>query len=151
MKEKLLISACLLGTPCRYDGAAKPSPAAEALAAAFTLVPICPEEAGGLPTPRPPSEILGARVINRAGVDVTDAFLRGADAAVQTALSQGIRRAVLKARSPSCGRDLIYDGTFSGETRAGDGLTAAALRRIGVRVYTEDEISALMPLSGDLS
>lgn len=150
MKEKILVSACLMGEPCRYDGAAKPSAAVAALAARYDLVPICPEVAGGLPTPRTPSEIVGGRVVNRAGEDVTAAFVHGAAAAVETARKYGVRRAVLKARSPSCGRDVVYDGTFSGALAPGDGVTAAALRAAGVMIYTEEEAEQLLTASGDM-
>ena len=150
MKEKILVSACLLGEHCRFDGAAKPSPAVLALAARYDLVPICPEVAGGLPTPRVPSEIVGGRVINRAGEDVTAAFVRGAMAAVEAARKYAVRWAVLKARSPSCGRDTVYDGTFSGALTPGDGVTAGALRAAGVRIYTEEEAEQLLIASGDM-
>ena len=149
MKEKILVSACLLGAPCRYDGRAKPSPEVIRLSERFDLVPVCPEVAGGLPTPRTPSEIAGERVVSRAGEDVTAAFARGAAAAVQTARLLGITRAVLKARSPSCGRDAVYDGTFSGTLTAGDGVTAAALRAAGVRIFTEEETAALLATTED--
>ena len=150
MKEKILVSACLLGEPCRYDGAAKPSPAVLALGSRFDLVPICPETAGGLPTPRIPSEIVGEKVLNRAGEDVTAAFMRGAAAAVETARALSVKRAVLKARSPSCGRDTVYDGTFSGALAPGDGVTAAALRAAGVVIYTENEAEQLLAASEDI-
>ncbi len=149
MKEKILVSACLLGAPCRYDGRAKPSSEVIRLSEWFDLVPVCPEVAGGLPTPRTPSEVVEERVVNRAGEDVTVAFVRGAAAAVQTARLLGITRAVLKARSPSCGRGTVYDGTFSGTLTAGDGVTAAALRAAGVRVYTEEETAALLATTED--
>lgn len=144
MKEKILVSACLLGTPCRYDGKAKPSPGVLALAQHFELIPICPEVAGGLPIPRIPSERVGDRVRNAAGEDVTAAFARGAADAVETARTLHITRAVLKARSPSCGRGTVYDGSFSGTLTAGDGVTAAALGAAGVRIYTENEAEALL-------
>lgn len=150
MKEKILVSACLLGEPCRYDGKAKPSPAVLALGSRFDLVPICPETAGGLPTPRIPSEIVGEKVLNQAGEDVTAAFMRGAAAAVETARTLSVKRAVLKARSPSCGRDTVYDGTFSGTLTPGDGVTAAALRAAGVVIYTESEAEQLLAASEDI-
>lgn len=150
MKERILVSACLLGAPCRYDGRAKPSPEVIRLSERFDLVPVCPETAGGLPTPRTPSEIVGARVLNRAGEDVTAAFARGAASAVGTARRLGITRAVLKARSPSCGRGTVYDGTFSGALAPGDGVTAAALRAAGVTIYTENEVEQLLAAPGDI-
>ena len=95
-KPCLLVSACLLGTPCRYDGRSKPHPAVAALAERYTLVPVCPEEAGGLPTPREPSERQGARVVSRSGEDVTAAYRKGAEAALATAKACGAVAALLK-------------------------------------------------------
>ncbi len=140
----ILISACLLGLPCRYDGASKPWAGAAALTAAgHHLVPVCPEQLGGLPTPRPPAERVGARVLTRAGADVTGAYRRGAEGAVALAEGLGCPCAVLKARSPSCGSGTIYDGTFTGARVSGDGLAAAALRERGVALFTEEEEEAL--------
>ena len=144
MKEKLLVSACLLGTPCRYDGVSCPSAAVLRLCERFEPVPVCPETAGGLPTPRIPSEIVGERVLNREGEDVTAAFVRGALTAVETARLHGITRAVLKSHSPSCGKGAVYDGSFSGTLTAGDGVTAAMLRKEGVQIYTECETEELL-------
>ena len=139
MKEPLLISACLLGTPCRYDGKSVPLPEKQlaALRESFELVPICPESDGGLPTPRIPSERLGERVINRAGEDVTDAYRRGAAHALETARREGCAFALLKERSPSCGCGEIYDGSFSGTLIPGDGVTAELLKAEGIEVIGE--------------
>lgn len=111
-----------------------------ALASTYRLVPICPEACGGLSTPRPPAELRGDRVVTEAGDDVTDAYARGAAAAVELARAVGARRAVLKARSPSCGSTQVYDGTFSRTLRHGDGVTAAALRSAGVEVTSEEDV-----------
>ena len=100
---KILISACLLGIPCRYDGKAKPQPWAEALAARHDLVPVCPEQLGGLPTPRAPSERRGDRVVMNTGADVTEQYRRGAEAALRLCRLTGCEAAILKERSPSCG------------------------------------------------
>ena len=135
MKEKLLVSACLLGENCKYSGGNNYSPAVAALAEKYELIPVCPEQMGGLPTPRVPSERAGDRVLNREGADVTDAFRLGAEKALETALAHGIKRAVLQERSPSCGCGTIYDGTFSGTLIPGDGVTAELLREHGVEVY----------------
>ena len=148
MKEKLLVSACLLGINCKYSGGNNRLPEAEALAARFELVPICPEQLGGLPTPRPCAERVGERVINRAGEDVTAAFRLGAERTAEIARSSGVRRALLQERSPSCGCGTVYDGTFSGTLTAGRGVTAALLEKNGVEVYESTRISALLEAEG---
>ena len=143
MKEALLISACLLGTNCKYNGGnnALPPEKLSALAARYCLVPFCPEQAGGLPTPRLPSERRGERVVNRAGEDVTGAFRRGAELALETALREGCGLALLKERSPSCGSGRIYDGSFSGTLIPGDGITAELLKKSGLTVCSETEFA----------
>ena len=140
----ILISACLLGCACRYDGKSKTHPAVELLRKKHTLIPVCPEIYGGLPTPRPPSEIIGSRVQNSAGADVTDAYRRGAAEALRLAGLFGCKVALLKAKSPSCGKGKVYDGTFSRTLTDGDGVTAALLQQHGIRVYTEDEIPEIL-------
>ena len=134
---RILVSACLLGLPCRYDGASRPNAAVMALAQAHELVPVCPECYGGLPTPRPPAERVGERVLNALGEDVTAQYQRGAAAAVELCRLLQIRLAVLKAKSPACGCGQIYDGSFSGTLVSGDGVAAQALQGAGVRVVTE--------------
>jgi len=136
MREPLLISACLLGVNCKYNGGNNYCPAVEKLREKYDLIPICPESAGGLAAPREPSERVGERVLARDGTDVTAAFQKGAEAALETALRCGAKKALLKARSPSCGVGEIYDGTFSGRLVAGDGVAAALLRAHGVTVCT---------------
>ena len=142
MKEALLISACLLGTNCKYNGGnnALPEEKLAVLRERYRLVPVCPERDGGLPTPRLPSERLGERVLNRAGEDVTEAFRRGAAHALETAEREGCRIALLKERSPSCGSGKIYDGSFTSTVIAGDGITAELLKQNGIRVLGESEI-----------
>jgi uncharacterized protein YbbK (DUF523 family) len=150
-RPAVLVSACLLGTCCNHQGEASRRPSVVALRETHRLVPVCPEVAGGLTTPRPAAEIVGgdgdavlagrARVRTASGADVTGAYRRGADQAVALALAAGARRAVLKARSPSCGSRRIYDGTFTRTQRDGPGVTAAALRRAGVEVVSEEELS----------
>lgn len=144
MKEKLLISACLLGTPCRYDGASKPCDSINSLADYFEFVPICPECDGGLSTPREPSEVVGDRVVNFIGADVTAAYTLGAEIAVKTAIENDCRFALLKARSPSCGNIEIYDGTFSKTLIKGSGVTAKALIDAGIAVYNEEQTELLL-------
>lgn len=136
----ILVSACLLGCACRYDGKSKPNAAVTALADTHTLIPFCPEIYGGLPTPRPASEIVGERVVNRAGTDVTAEYVRGAEEALRLAKLFDCKIAVLKAKSPSCGKGRVYDGSFSGVLRNGDGVTAALLLQNGIEVYTEEEL-----------
>ncbi len=143
MKEKLLISACLLGTPCRYDGKSVVCEKACLLSEKYELVPICPEVTGGLKTPRIPSERSGDRVINKEGGDVTRNFINGALEALKLAKEEGIKKALLKERSPSCGRGRIYDGSFSGKLVEGDGVAAELLMKNGISVYTESEIEKL--------
>lgn len=144
MKEKLLISACLLGRNCKYNGRNNLHPLVERLGEKYDLVPICPETWGGLAAPRPPAERIGDRILDREGRDVTDAFQRGAQRALETARKNGCRRAVLKERSPSCGAGRIYDGTFTGTTVPGDGVAAALLRAEGLVLYGESEIEKLL-------
>lgn len=143
MKEKLLVSACLLGENCKYSGGNNYSPAVAALGERYELIPVCPEQLGGLPTPRVPSERAGDRVLNREGADVTDAFRLGAEKALEIALAHGIKRAVLQERSPSCGCGMIYDGTFSGTLIPGEGVTAELLRKHGVGVYGSSRLERL--------
>ena len=140
---KILISACLLGACCRYDGASKAHPLAALLAERHTLVPVCPEQLGGLPTPRPPAERRGGRVVIQSG-DVTEQYLRGAEETLELCKLLGCEAAVLKERSPSCGRGQVYDGTFSGTLTAGDGVTAELLAAHGILVYGESQIEKLL-------
>ncbi len=143
-KPCLLVSACLLGVCCRYDGDSKPNPEVIALRDRFTLIPICPEVDGGLPTPRTPSERVGDRVLMRDGRDVTENYLSGARAALDRAESFSCSAALLKARSPSCGSGKIYDGSFSGRLTDRDGVAAEMLKKNGISVFTEEEISLLL-------
>ncbi len=140
MKKAILVSRCLLGEPCRYDGRDNRSEAVCRLSEQYRIISVCPECDGGLPTPRTPSERRGERVVMRDGRDVTAAFLRGAENALALAREHGISFAVLKARSPSCGKGEIYDGSFTRKTVARDGVAAELLLRAGYRVLTESEI-----------
>jgi uncharacterized protein YbbK (DUF523 family) len=137
----ILVSACLLGVRCNHRGQASASAAVAALAGEYRLVPCCPEVAGGLPTPRPAAERQGdGRVRTADGADVTDFYRRGAAAAAALATQVGAARAVLKARSPSCGCRSVYDGTFTRTLVDGEGVTAAALREAGVEVISDEEL-----------
>lgn len=140
----LLISACLLGCACRYDGKSKPHPLAVELARRGLAVPVCPEQLGGLPTPRKPSERQSGRVVMADGRDVTAEYRRGAEETLHLARLYGCTAAVLKERSPSCGKGQIYDGTFTGTLTAGDGVTAELLTAGGIEVYGESELEKLL-------
>jgi uncharacterized protein YbbK (DUF523 family) len=132
----------LLGVRCNHVGGANPSAAVAGLAATHRLIPVCPETAGGLPTPRPASERQpDGTVRTEDGDDVTEWYERGAEHTVRLALASGATRAVLKARSPSCGCGEIYDGTFTRTLVEGEGVTAQALRRAGVEVVTEAAVA----------
>ena len=141
---RLLISACLLGCRCRYDGASKPQPWLAALAERHELVPVCPEQMGGLATPRPPAERQGDRVVTKEGADVTAQYRRGAEEALRLCRLFDCQAALLKERSPSCGCGSVYDGTFTGVLTAGDGVTAELLRAEGVPVYGESRAEELL-------
>lgn len=143
-RPRMLISACLLGVDCRYDGGGQALGMLEELLERFELIPVCPEQLGGLPTPRTPSERRGDRVVSRDALDVTDAFLRGARQACRLARIYGVKLALMKARSPSCGSGKIYDGSFSGRTIPGDGVAAEALKAMGVTVCSEEDLSTLL-------
>ena len=141
--ENILVSACLLGVACRYDGKRKPNEAVIALKEKYNIIPVCPEIMGGLPTPRLPSEIRGETVIMENGEDVTDKYSRGAEETLRLARLFGCGKAVLKEKSPSCGSGRIYDGTFSKTLTEGNGVTVGMLLANGIRVAGETEIDAL--------
>lgn len=143
-KMKILVSACLLGTPCRYDGRAVPNEDVIALEQAFELVPFCPEVAGGLSTPRTPAERRENMVITKDGRNVTAEYVLGAEKALDLAKRHGCKTAVLKEKSPSCGCGKIYDGTFSGRLINGNGVTAQILKEAGIDVIGESEIKKLL-------
>ncbi len=139
-KMKVLISACLLGQACRYDGRSKPCQKALELTENFDLIPFCPECMGGLSTPRPPAEIRGDAVINAEGQVVTAQYRKGAEEALRLCRLLGITKAILKAKSPSCGKGAVYDGSFTRTLISGDGITAALLSAHGIDVLTEEEL-----------
>ena len=140
-RPPLLVSACLLGVPCNDRGRGSPSDAVRRLADRYRLVPVCPEMAGGLPSPRPAAAIAPDGSVRTAdGVDVTAAYERGAQAAVGIAAATGAGTAVLKARSPSCGCHEVYERVGSRRLRPGEGITAAALRRAGLSVVSEEDV-----------
>ncbi len=149
MTALILLSACLAGVPCRMDGKSKPVDALRELYERGEAVLVCPEVLGGLPTPRTPSERLpDGRVINAAGEDVTEFFVFGAKRALDISRENLCTCAVLKARSPSCGKGRIYDGTFSRTLVSGNGVCAELLLSEGIEVETEEDYLAWTALNG---
>ena len=143
--EKILISACLIGDRCRYDGEASPYPFVEKLKKKYVLVPYCPEIEAGLPVPRVPAEILQGQVINKDGKNLTKVYEEAAAKAVSLCKLLGIHIAILKDGSPACGARLIHDGKFSGKKIPGLGITAKRLIHAGVKVYADtDELAFLL-------
>ena len=144
--EKLLISACLAGENCKYSGGNNfiGETALASLGDKYELVSACPEVMGGLSVPRIPCERIGARVMNERGEDVTAQFKAGAELTADICERRGIKKALLKEKSPSCGSGRIYDGTFSHTVIAGDGVTAQRLRALGIALYGESEIEKLL-------
>jgi len=146
MEESMnvLISACLLGVNCKYDGGRNYIKEIEKLKEIYNLIPICPEIYGGLQTPREPAEIVNGKVINRKGEDVTDKFIKGANETLYLAKLFNCKYAILKERSPSCGYGKIYDGTFTGNLVDGNGITAELLAKNGIEVMGESQIDKLL-------
>lgn len=141
--EKIIVSACLLGVACRYDGMSKPISEVISLCDKYDIIPVCAEELGGLSTPRIPAEIVGDRVLRTDGVDVTYEYKLGAERVLDIAIKNSCKIAVLKGKSPSCGKGLIYDGSYSKTLKKGNGICADLLIRNGISVYTEKEIDKL--------
>ena len=143
--EKILISACLIGEKCRYDGHTNDNPKYLELLEKYDLIPFCPEVEGGLKTPRNPSEIQNnGRVIMNDGKDVTRNYQIGAEKALDICKALNIKIAILKDRSPSCGSKVIHNGRFDGNVIKGEGITTQLLRRKGIKVLSEDEIDTLL-------
>lgn len=141
---KVLVSACLLGTACRYDGQSKSHPLIGELCRRHEVVPVCGEIMGGLPTPRVPAERQGEKVITKAGGDVTEQYRRGAQEVLRLGQLLDCHVAILKERSPSCGSGRIYDGSFTGTLCDGWGVTAELLRENGFRVLGESELASFL-------
>ena len=144
----ILISRCLLGEPCRYDGKSFTSEVCKKIRAeGHTLISVCPETDGGLPTPRPPAEIQpDGSVINREGRDVTEQYRQGAILALKKAETYHCSVAVLKSKSPSCGSKSVYDGSFSRTLIAGQGVTARLLTEAGIHVVDENMVDSVFDL-----
>ena len=138
---KFVVSACLAQQPCRYNGGSTPCPAVISLVEDGLAVPLCPEQLGGLPTPRPPCELRDGRIWTRDGQDCTDAFEQGAARALRLAQNAGCTMAILKTRSPSCGADGVYDGNFNKRLVPGEGLWAKALRQAGFQIVTDEDVA----------
>lgn len=138
----ILVSACLLGCPTRYDGKSRPCEKVLALAKQNTLIPVCPEQLGGLSTPRLPSERQVGKdvLLMRDGTDVTEQFRLGAEITLRIAAMSRVDYAILKSGSPSCGKGLICDGSFTGHKIPGDGVTCEALQKAGYMVLSENEL-----------
>lgn len=137
--EKIIVSACLLGEKVRYDGTGKPVEGIIALSDRYELIPVCPEVLGGLPIPRPRSEIRDGRVFSIDGIDVTKEFKSGADKVLKLCIESGATKAILKAKSPSCGKWRVYDGTFGGILIDGNGIACDLLLENGIVVYDEND------------
>lgn len=145
-----IVSACFLGIRCRHDGNTKPNEKVLALMGNEVLIPVCPEQLGGLPTPRPRGEISdgsgdnvidgNGKVIDPDGNDMTMQFLKGAEEVLRIARICSVKEVILKQKSPSCGCGKIYDGSFSGRLVEGDGVTTAFLKKNGIRVISEDDL-----------
>ncbi len=133
-KEKILVSACLLGVNCKYNGDNNYSSEIDEFLKDYEIIPICPEIMGGLPTPRVPSERLGDRVVTKDGIDVTKQYEKGANECLFLAKKYNIKKALLKKRSPSCGYGEIYDGSFSKNIIPGNGITADLLEKNGIEI-----------------
>ena len=144
----ILISACLLGLACRYDGAisraAFDDDTIKRLTSEHNLVPFCPEIYGGLRTPREPAELQSGKVMSKIGSDVTESYTKGAREALKIAKLLGCKAAILKEKSPSCGSGKIYDGSFTGTLTDGDGITARLLSENGIAIYGESDITELI-------
>ena len=149
--ENVLISACLLGFECKYCGGSNKLTEQQlaALGERFRLIPVCPETAGGLPTPRDPSERLGDKVVSNQGRDVTAQYQKGADTALWLARRYDCKAALLKEKSPSCGSGQIYDGSFTGTLVPGDGVAAQLLKEEGLIVFGESDTELLITVLQD--
>ncbi|NLX83289.1 MAG: DUF523 domain-containing protein [Clostridiales bacterium] len=140
----ILVSACLLGLHTRYDGKHNQRDNLIKLGERHVLIPVCPEQLGGLPTPRVPCERVYHQVISKDGADCTAAFELGANEALKVFELCGCEAAILKARSPSCGKGPTYDGSFTGKLTDRPGMFAEKLIKMGIPVYNEDELHLLV-------
>jgi uncharacterized protein YbbK (DUF523 family) len=144
MTEKILVSACLLGIDCKYSGGNNYNEKVLEYIKDYEVIPVCPEIMGGLSTPRPPSERVGNKVINNQNIDVTKEYIKGANETLKLAKLFDAKKALLKAKSPSCGKGKIYDGSFSGTLIEGNGVTVDLLQSNGIEVITEQDLEKLI-------
>ncbi|EFC91622.1 protein of unknown function DUF523 [Dethiosulfovibrio peptidovorans DSM 11002] len=140
----IVVSSCLLGMPCRYDGSGFRRPDIIEILEGRDVLPLCPEQLGGLPTPRTPCEIVNGVVMGKDGIERTGYFRRGAVLALEAISKFDVTVALLKEKSPSCGSSLIYDGSFSGRVTKGRGIFASALVDMGVTVFSEESLKGLI-------
>ena len=139
MKEKILVSACLLGIDCKYSGGNNLNEKVLEYIKDYEVIPVCPEIMGGLSTPRPPSERIGDKVLNNQGTNVTNEYTKGALETLKLAKLFNVKKALLKAKSPSCGKGKIYDGTFTSTLIEGNGVTVDLLESNGIEVISEQD------------
>jgi uncharacterized protein YbbK (DUF523 family) len=144
MEKIVIVSSCLLGMNTKYDGGNNRDENILALSEQFLFVPLCPEQLGGLSTPRPPSEIINGNVVTIDGIDVTENYLRGAKEALYFAKLYNVQYAILKDGSPSCGSNYIYDGSFSGKKVQGMGVTVKLFKENGIKVFSEHDIKRFL-------
>ena len=140
MKEKILVSACLLGVDCKYSGGNNYNEKVLEYIKDYEVIPVCPEIMGGLSTPRPPSERIENKVLNNQGIDVTSEYAKGANETLKLAKLFNVKKALLKAKSPSCGKGKIYDGTFTSTLIDGNGVTVELLESNNIEVITEQDL-----------
>ncbi len=141
MMNNIIVSSCLLGNNCKYNGGNNFKPELTLLSKKYHLIPFCPEVMGGLSTPRVPAEIRGKKVINQNQIDVTEAYLKGANLCLELAKKNNCQYAILKSKSPSCGFGLIYDGSFTKKAIKGNGITADLLYKNGIVILNENNYS----------
>ena len=143
-KNMWLVSACLIGRKCKYNGGDNDNELIRRYYDKGILIPVCPEMDGGLPCPRIPCEVQGDKVIDQEGNDRTANYIKGAQIALETALEHKCDMAVLKAKSPSCGCHMIYDGTFTHTLIEGKGITARMLEENGIHCIDENEFAEMV-------
>lgn len=135
---RVIVSSCLLGIDCRYCGDGYPQEGILKLIKDHQVIPVCPEQLGGLPTPRQSVELVNGRAVDKCGCDMTEQFLKGAEEVDKISRLFEVKVAILKSNSPSCGCGQVYDGTFSGQLTSGDGMTARLLKKSDIKIYNED-------------
>ena len=140
MKYEYVVSACLAGRHCKYNGGSNPCAQAIRLVKEGKALPVCPESLSGLPCPREPSERSGGKFFSKSGKEITEEFCKGAEIALKISLESGAKKAIVKSRSPSCGLGSIYDGSFTGKLISGNGIWTESLLRNGFVIFTEENL-----------